>query len=60
MFKTLPRKALISVSSFERAIFPDGSKTGVFFTEALHPFQVLTAAAFEVDFASETGSFGFK
>ena len=59
MFKTLPRKALISVSSFQGAIFPDGSKTGVFFTEALHPFEVLTAAGFEVDFASETGSFGF-
>ena len=30
MFNTLPRKALISVSSFQGAIFPDGSKTGVF------------------------------
>ncbi len=59
MFKTLPRRALISVSSFQGAIFPDGSKTGVFFTEALHPFEVLTAAGFEVDFASETGTFGF-
>ncbi len=59
MFKTLPRKALIAVSSFQGAIFPDGSKTGVFFTEALHPYEVLTAAGFEVDFASETGSFGF-
>ena len=59
MIKALPRKALISVSSFQGAIFPDGSKTGVFFTEALHPFEVLTAAGFEVDFASETGSFGF-
>ena len=59
MFNTLPRKALISVSSFQGAIFPDGSKTGVFFTEALHPFQVLTSAGFEVDFASETGTFGF-
>ena len=59
MTGTLPRKALISLSSFQGAIFPDGSKTGVFFTEALHPFQVLTAAGFEVDFASETGTFGF-
>ena len=59
MCKTLPRKALLSVSSFQGAIFPEGSKTGVFFTEALHPFEVLTAAGFEVDFASETGSFGF-
>ena len=59
MFSILPRKALISVSSFQGAVFPDGSKTGVFFTEALHPYQVLTAAGFDVDFASETGSFGF-
>ena len=59
MLTTLPRKALISLSSFQGAIFPDGSKTGVFFTEALHPFEVLTAAGFEVDFVSETGSYGF-
>ena len=59
MSNTLPRKALISVTSYQGAIFPDGSKTGVFFTEALHPYEVLTAAGFEVDFASETGSFGF-
>ena len=59
MFNSLHRKALISVSSFNGAIFPDGSKTGVFFTEALHPFEVLTTAGFEVDFASETGTFGW-
>ncbi len=57
--KSLPRKALIALSSFNGAIFPDGSKTGVFFTEALHPFEVLTAAGFEVDFASETGTYAF-
>jgi len=57
--KNLPRKALIALSSFNGAIFPDGSKTGVFFTEALHPFEVLTAAGFEVDFASETGTYAF-
>ena len=39
--------------------FPTDQKTGVFFTEALHPYQVLTAAGFDVDFASETGSFSF-
>ena len=56
---SLPRKALISVSSFNGPIFPGGAKTGVFVTEALHPFEVLTAAGFEVDFASETGTYGF-
>ncbi len=59
MSKLLPRKALIAISSFKGAIFPDGSKTGLFFTEALHPFEVLSAAGFEVDLASETGTFGF-
>jgi putative intracellular protease/amidase len=59
MSTKLPRKALISISSFNGAIYPDGHKTGLFFTEALHPFEVLTAAGFEVDLASETGTFGF-
>ena len=58
MVKTLPRKALISISSFNGAIYPDGHKTGLFFTEALHPFEVLTQAGFEVDIASETGTYG--
>jgi D-lactate dehydratase len=59
MSKKLPRKALIAVSGFTGAIYPDGHKTGVFFVEALHPFEVLTAAGFEVDLASETGTCGF-
>src|SRR5271154_2525103 len=58
MTKTLPRKALISISSFHGAIYPGGARTGLFFTEALHPFEVLTGAGFEVDLASETGSYG--
>jgi len=59
MPKPVPRKALISISSFNGAIYPTGGKTGLFFTEALHPFEVLTEAGFEVDLASETGTFGF-
>jgi putative intracellular protease/amidase len=55
----LPRKALIAVSSFNGAIYPDGHRTGVFFVEALHPYEVLTAAGFEVNFASETGTCAF-
>src|SRR5262249_49162731 len=58
MPKTLPRKALISISSFSGAIYPGGLKTGLFYTEALHPFDVLTDAGFEVDLASETGTCG--
>jgi D-lactate dehydratase len=59
MSTTLPRKALIAVSSFNGAIYPNGHKTGLFLTEALHPYEVFTAAGFEVDLASETGTFGF-
>jgi len=59
MSTNLPRKALIAVSSFTGAIYPGGHKTGVFFVEALHPYEVLTAAGFEVDLASETGTCGF-
>src|SRR5271154_2161738 len=58
MSKNLPRRALISISSFNGAIYPDGHKTGLFFTEALHPFEVLTQAGVDVDLASETGTFG--
>lgn len=58
MSKTCPRKALISISSFNGAIYPQGHKTGLFYTEALHPFEVLTEAGFDVDLASETGTFG--
>ena len=60
MAKTFPRKALISISSFNGAIYPNGQKTGLFFTEALHPFEVLTQAGFEVDIASETGTYGLN
>jgi putative intracellular protease/amidase len=59
MSKSLPRKAIIAISSYQGAIYPDGHKTGLFFVEALHPFEVLVAAGFEVDLASETGTFGF-
>jgi putative intracellular protease/amidase len=58
MSASLPRKALISISSYYGVIYPDGTKTGLFFTEALHPFEVLTQAGFEVDLATETGTYG--
>jgi D-lactate dehydratase len=59
MAKTLPRKVLIAISSFNGPIYPDGHKTGLFLTEALHPYEVFVAAGFEVDLASETGTYGF-
>jgi putative intracellular protease/amidase len=58
MPKPNSRKALISITSYHGVIYPDGTKTGLFFTEAFHPYEVLTKAGFEVDLASETGTFG--
>src|ERR1700761_7658818 len=58
MSASLPRKARISISCYHGVIYPDGTKTGLFFTEALHPFEVLTQAGFEVDLATETGTYG--
>jgi len=58
MSNTLRRKVIIAISSFQGAIYPGGHKTGLFFVEALHPFEVFTAAGFEVDLASETGTYG--
>lgn len=55
----LPRKAIIAITSYNEIFYPDGKRTGLFFTEALHPFNVLTKAGFEVDLTSETGTFGY-
>jgi len=53
-----PRKAIIAVSSYNGVFYADGKRTGLFYTEALHPYEVFTAAGFEVDLASETGTYG--
>ncbi|ERS99013.1 hypothetical protein HMPREF1624_04208 [Sporothrix schenckii ATCC 58251] len=53
---TLPRRALIAVTSAHAPLM-NGETTGLFVGEALHPFNVLTAAGFEVDLASETGTY---
>ena len=52
-----PRKALIAVTSAHAPLYPDGQETGLFITEALHPFNVFRAAGFEVDLVSETGTY---
>lgn len=52
----LPRKAVISITS-ATAPLHDGHPTGLFISEALHPYQVLTAAGFEVDLVSEKGTY---
>ncbi|SPJ87825.1 related to NonF protein, involved in nonactin biosynthesis [Fusarium torulosum] len=52
-----PRRALISITSATATLFNGKETTGLFITEALHPYNVLTAAGFEVDLTSETGTY---
>jgi hypothetical protein len=56
--KILPRKALISISNFNDAIYPNSNRTGLSFTEALHPFEVLMQSGLEVGLGTETSSYG--
>ncbi|KAK9761673.1 plasma membrane heat shock protein [Basidiobolus ranarum] len=58
MSATLPRKALLAITSYNGAFYADGTRTGLFYTEALHPYEALVNAGFEVDLASETGHYG--
>ncbi|CVK95757.1 related to NonF protein, involved in nonactin biosynthesis [Fusarium mangiferae] len=51
------RRALISVTSASATLFDGNETTGLFISEALHPYKVLRAAGFEVDLASETGTY---
>ena len=57
MSSKLPKRALIAITSHSAPFYPDGSINGMFYTEVLHPFQVLSQAGFEIDLASETGTY---
>jgi putative intracellular protease/amidase len=57
MKPNLPRKALISLTGHSAPFYADGRVNGIFYTEVSHPYQALTKAGFEVDLASETGTF---
>lgn len=57
MGSNLPRKALIALTSRSAPFYPDGRVNGVFYTEVAHPYRALTKAGFEVELASETGTF---
>lgn len=54
---TLPRKAVIAITGYSGEFGPN-SKSGLWFSEALHPFEVLKKNGFEVVMASENGKFG--
>ncbi|KAJ2822015.1 plasma membrane heat shock protein [Coemansia erecta] len=53
-----PKRALLAITSYYGPFYPNGDPTGLFYTEALHPYNVLTSAGFQVDLASETGKYG--
>ncbi|KAK3326814.1 IgE-binging protein [Apodospora peruviana] len=52
-----PRRAIIAVTSASAPLFEGTHTTGLFITEALHPYKIFTEAGFEVDLTSETGSY---
>jgi putative intracellular protease/amidase len=54
---SVPRRALISITSASATLFQGTETTGLFISEALHPYKVLRAAGFEVDLASEAGTY---
>ncbi|TVY64154.1 Glyoxalase, partial [Lachnellula suecica] len=51
-----PRRAVIAITS-ATAPLHDNNPTGLFISEALHPFQIFRAAGFEVDLVSEKGTY---
>jgi len=52
----LPRRAVIAITS-ATAPLHDGNPTGLFISEALHPYKVFKEAGFEVDLVSEKGTY---
>lgn len=52
-------KVLIAVTSYNEIFYNDGAKTGLFVSEALHPFLVFREKNYDVDFVSETGTVGY-
>lgn len=54
----LPKKALLAVTGYNDVFYPDGAKTGLFYSEGLHPYEVFKKAGFEVTVVSENGKVG--
>lgn len=56
---TLPKRVLVAITSYNGALYDDGKRTGLYWSEALHPYNVFVEAGFEVDVASEKGTMGY-
>lgn len=52
-------KVLLAFTSYNGPFYDDGAKTGLFITEALHPFEYFRSQGIDVDIVSETGTFGY-
>lgn len=52
------KKVLLVCSDYYGPFYEDSSKTGAYFTEVLHPFQVFTKAGYSVQIVSENGNVG--
>ena len=50
----MPRVLLV-VTSASPVFYKNGNRTGVFWSEAVHPYDIFTSAGWTVDVASETG-----
>lgn len=55
----LPHKVALVITSYHGPFYPDGYKTGAFYSEVLHPFEVFHKAGYDVDIISENGKFGW-
>lgn len=54
-----PLRALISITSYNGVFYDGGKRTGLYWSEALHPFNVFRDAGIDVEVASETGTMGY-
>lgn len=52
---TLPKKVLLAVTGADGPFYEDGTPSGLFYSEGLHPFEYFTKNGFEVVVASENG-----
>ncbi|CAH2352075.1 glyoxalase 3 [[Candida] railenensis] len=50
---------IIAITSYNEVFHPTGEKTGLYYTEAIHPFEKFHAAGYKIQFASETGKWGY-
>lgn len=54
-------KVLLAITCYNGPFYAEAThnKTGLYATEAIHPFEYFRSQGLEVDFVSETGTFGY-